>query len=72
MCKIKEIENERVFGKDVKITIMAQKYGNANVEKWRMQVRKAKAMDDEQYEAVKDDCASLNADVFASKEELRA
>lgn len=70
MCEKKTIELKEKE-ETLKVKVHAAKYANAKVQKWRLKVREAKAMDVlKQKEPKSESGESLGANVFAAEEEL--
>ena len=70
MCEKKTIELKEKE-ETLKVKVHAAKYANAKVQKWRLKVREAKAMDVfKQKEPKSETGESLGANVFAAEEEL--
>ena len=70
MCEKKTIELKEKE-ETLKVKVHAAKYANAKVQKWRLKVREAKAMDIlKQKEPKSESGESLGANVFAAEEEL--
>ena len=75
MCDKKTIELKEKE-KTLKVKVQAAKYANAKVQKWRLKVREAKAMDILKQKEPKSETpageSSLGVNEFASEEELKA
>jgi len=75
MCDKKTIELKEKE-KTLKVKVQAAKYANAKVQKWRLKVRDAKAMDVLKHKDPKSETtageSSLGVNEFASEEELKA
>jgi hypothetical protein len=75
MCDKKTIELKEKE-KSLKVKVQAAKYANAKVQKWRLKVREAKAMDVLKHKDPKRETtageSSLGVNEFASEEELNA
>ena len=70
MCEKKTIELKEKE-ETLKVKVHAAKYANAKVQKWRLKVREAKAMDVlKQKEPKSESGESLGANLFAAEEEL--
>ena len=70
MCEKKTIELKEKE-ETLKVKVHAAKYANAKVQKWRLKVREAKAMDIlKQKESKSESGESLGANAFAAEEEL--
>ena len=70
MCEKKTIELKEKE-ETLKVKVHAAKYASAKVQKWRLKVREAKAMDVlKQKEPKSESGESLGANVFAAEEEL--